>query len=508
MSVETVVPSTSRPDGGLRAVVVGSLAPLLVLGLLASPAAADDTPYASGAVTRPGNSGAITRPGSDAAQLEDRLRLMERQLAATQAQIDSLRRELARRDAADAAAPVSDPRTEELERQVEILVEELEEQRLGSGVLGAPKESRYGLAPAASKVYNIERGLSIGGYGELLYQGFDSALDDGSRSGKIDQADFLRAIVYFGYKFNDHIVFNSEIEVEHASTGEDGSVSLEFAYLDFLLRDEINLRAGLVLTPMGFINQIHEPPTFLGARRPLVESIIIPTTWRENGVGAFGSFGPVDYEAYVLNGFDAEGFSAGSGLRGGRQKGSKALADDLAFVARLDWNIVPGVLLGASGYWGQSGHGRMTPGGDEVKGDVELLEAHFEWRWRGLETRLLGARVELDDAAFINELNDLTGAASVGSQMEGWYAQVGYDILAELETDHQVIPFVRWSSLDTQDEVPAGFIDDPANDRDIFTIGVNYKPHPDVVIKVDYQDVDNEAGTGLDQWNFGVGYLF
>ena len=46
----------------------------------------------------------------------------------------------------------------------------------------------------------------------------------------------LRVILYAGYKFNDRVVFNSELEFEHATTGagddEKGEVSVEFAYLD------------------------------------------------------------------------------------------------------------------------------------------------------------------------------------------------------------------------------------------------------------------------------------
>src|SRR5690606_5504586 len=118
-----------------------------------------------------------------------------------------------------------------------------------------------------------------------------------------------------------------EIEFEHASTGQGGEVSVEFAYLDYLATPHLGVRAGMVLVPMGFVNELHEPTTFLGTTRPLTESTIIPTTWRENGAGVFGDIGDFSYRAYVINGLDAVGggssraggFSA-AGLRGGRQK--------------------------------------------------------------------------------------------------------------------------------------------------------------------------------------------
>ena len=127
--------------------------------------------------------------------------------------------------------------------------------------------SDTGFGPAASKVYAIEQGLSIGGYGEMVYQGFAAQRDDGVDSGRKDELDFLRAVLYVGYKWNDDWLFNSEIEWEHAKAGEGqrGEVAVEFAYLERRIRPEINVRAGLLLVPMGFINELHEPTTYLGA---------------------------------------------------------------------------------------------------------------------------------------------------------------------------------------------------------------------------------------------------
>ena len=238
-----------------------------------------------------------------------------------------------------------------------------------------PPGGQRGLGPAASKVYNVERGVSIGGYGEMLYQSFASETEDGSASAKSDQLDFLRAIVYVGYKFNDRIHFNSEIEFEHASTGKGGEVSVEFAYLDFSLRPELGIRGGMLLVPMGFINELHEPPIFYGARRPEVESAIIPTTWRENGAGIFGEAGPVEYRAYAVAGLDASGFSA-SGIRGGRQKGARSLAEDFAFTGRVDLTSVPGLLAGISFLYRRvrAGNRRRRPGGERE--NVALRPAH------------------------------------------------------------------------------------------------------------------------------------
>ncbi len=352
--------------------------------------------------------------------------------------------------------------------------------------------SRYGLGPAASKVYGASQGLSIGGYGEAIYT---------NRQGQgSDTVDFLRAITYFGYKFDDRWVFNSEIEFEHAATDQEGSVSVEFAYLDRLIREEFNLRAGLLLVPMGFINELHEPTTFLSAARPETERRIIPSTWRENGVGVFGQTGELSYKAYVVNGFDADGFSA-SGLRGGRQKGSIALAEDLAVVGRLDYEATPGLSLGGSVYYGDSGQGQDL-------GDVgtSIYELHAEWRHRGLRLRALAAQAELDDVARLNDARGLTGDASVGERLRGAYVEAGYELLQHLAPGSRssFTPFVRWETLDTQDSVPAGFSSRASNDNDILTFGVSYQPIDSIVFKLDYEDWDN----GTDRWNLLMGYVF
>ena len=133
-------------------------------------------------------------------------------------------------------------------------------------------------------------------------------------------------------------------------------MSVEFAALDYLYHPALNFRAGLVLVPMGFVNEVHEPPFFLGTQRPTPERAIIPSTWRENGVGIYGELGEgrLQYRAYAVNGFDASGFTS-SGLRGGRQKGSRAKANDLGFVGRVDFEPLAGWLVGGSYYRGDSG---------------------------------------------------------------------------------------------------------------------------------------------------------
>jgi hypothetical protein len=354
----------------------------------------------------------------------------------------------------------------------------------------------------------VRQGVSIGGYGEVLYENFAGETEGDAPSGLTDRLDALRAIVYVGYKFSDKILFNSEVEFEHGSTEEDGSVSLEFAYLDYRLSPSFGVRGGLLLPPMGFINEIHEPPAFLGARRPETERQLIPSTWRESGIGVFGGTESINYRAYVINGFDAAGFSAG-GIRGGRQNGSEADAANFGLVGRVDYTGVLGLTVGTSAYVGNSGQGATLPSDPAatVGARTFLWEGHAEYKLRGFDLRGLIAIADLDDAAEINELNGLTGASSVGERMLGWYLQGGYDVLRG-RSEHQLVPYVRYEQLNTQDDVPEGFLADPATDRRLVTLGAMWKPLPNVAVKADYQITSNEADTGVNQLNVNLGYLF
>lgn len=396
-----------------------------------------------------------------------------------------------------------------LQAQVETITRELEELRLGRDVVVQADTSVLGFGPAASKIYKAPQGVSIGGYGEMLYENFAGEREDDTPSGAADRLDALRAIVYVGYKFSDRILFNSELEFEHGSTEAGGSVSIEFAYLDYRLSPQLGVRAGLLLSPMGFINEMHEPPTFLGARRPETERRIIPSTWRELGIGVFGGAGDVSYRAYLVNGFDASGFGAG-GLRDGRQNGGEATAENFGAVGRLDYTGVLGLTVGTAAYVGNSGQGAVLPSDPAVSVGARtfIWDAHAEYRARGFDLRGLFALATVDDAAELNELNGLTGSGSVGERMIGWYLQGGYDVLRGTGSSHQLMPYLRYEQLDTQEDVPDGFAADPASDRRFVTVGAMWKPVPNVSLKADYQIVQNEAETGVNQLNVNLGYLF
>ena len=403
-----------------------------------------------------------------------------------------------------AQAPANqEQRIADLERRLNAMSRELESQKAGTAAPAVGEEGRHGLAPGASKVYSVPSGLSVGGYGEFLYENKAATLQDGSRVGSEKKADALRLVIYTGYKFSDRLVFNSEVEFEHGGYSDDkpeGEVIVEFAYLDFLVSKGLNLRAGQLLVPMGFINELHEPPAFLGARRPMVERTLIPATWHENGLGLHGDLpGNLSYRIYVMNGLDATGFSA-SGIRGGRQAGKEANAQSLAWTGRLDWTPLPGVLLGTSFYTGNS---NQTGNGEALT--TTLWDAHAEYRARGFQVRGLYTKAS-NGSAGVEALAPTDPARQVGTRQWGGYLEAGYDLARGGR--QALIPYVRWERLNAQQEVVSGVFAGLENDQTVLTVGVAYKPIPQVAVKLDLAKAENRARTGRDQVSLALGYTF
>ena len=444
------------------------------------------------------------------ADVPARIEALENQMERMQAELQALREEQ-RKDAEKAKGGQA-----ESERKTTVLAEELEDLRTKITLPEAVElKSQYGLGPAASKVYGIERGLSIGGYGEAFYSKFVSDKTGTDR----DTSDFLRFVLYAGYKFNDWLLFNSEIEFEHGTTSSTesaggGSVSVELAYLDFLLSERLNARAGMLLVPMGFINEIHEPPFFHGVGRPEVERQIIPTTWRENGVGFFGQLTPsLEYRLYAVNGFNAKGLRP-SGLRDARQQGNRVLAEDVAFVGRIDYVPIPSLLVGGSIYTGDAGQDQTVDDLALPDTATTLWEVHGQYRARGLEMRGLFTMAHIGDAReltlALREIGEIRAGDAIASRMLGGYVELAYDIAPWLfpGTDHYLAPFFRLEYFDTQDETPPGLGRDAGRELRVWTPGLTYKPHPNVVLKLDYRNFSPVEGDRADEVNFGAGFAF
>ena len=408
--------------------------------------------------------------------------------------------------AAEAGEGAAQTQIDELQRRIDVLAAEVEKLRSGETPQVEMSDDRrraLGLAPSAAATYRrATEGVSFAGYGETLLENFASENEAGRGGAPTTRLDFLRAILYAGYRFNDKFLFNSEIEIEHAN-----EISVEFAYVDYLANENLTLRGGMVLLPLGLTNEFHEPTVFIGARRPETEQRIIPSTWRENGAGVLGSAGIVNFRAYVTNGLRGAAFTS-AGLRGGRQKGANALAANLAFSGRVDVTPIPGVFGGISLYNGGSGQEQVLLDGARLDVGTTIVEAHGQAQLRGWDLRALFAEASIDEAAAVSLALRRPLNAPIAETLRGGYLQAGYNVLSQVNTPAALMPYVRYERVNTQHRVPAGFTRDLAQDATFSTLGVELKPIPNVVLKTEYQWIRNEANTGRNQFNINLGYAF
>ena len=410
-------------------------------------------------------------------------------------------------DPAENNQPQQGPESiEELRRRLDILAAEVERLRSGEPdtvELSDDRRRALGLAPSAAATYRRKsEGVAFAGYGEMLLENFSAESESGAAGAPTTRLDFLRAVLYAGYRFNERFLFNSEIEVEHAN-----EIFVEFAYIDYVLNNHLNLRGGLLLLPLGLVNEFHEPNVFIGARRPETEQRIIPSTWRENGGGMLGAYGPVNFRAYVTNGFNGAGFTS-AGLRGGRQRGVQARAANMAFSGRLDVTPIPGVSGGVGVYDGGSGQEQVVLDGERLDVGTTVAEVHVQAQVRGFDVRGLFARATVNEAGEASRALRLAANAPIAERMDGGYVQVGYNLLSQTRYTMAVTPYVRYEQVDTQARVPTGFTRDLTRDGEFTTFGVDFKPIPNVVLKTDYQWITNASRTGRSQFNMNLGYAF
>jgi hypothetical protein len=306
--------------------------------------------------------------------------------------------------------------------------------------------------------------------------------------------DFHRFVLLVTHAFNDRLRFVGELELEHAfveGLEEAGELELEQAYLDFLITRGFNVRAGMVLVPVGIINERHEPPVFFGVERPLVDTVIIPTTWFETGVGVHGELGRGwRYRAYVMAPLNAANFSADEGVRGGRQKGSEANIGRAAFTGRAEYVGIRRLTVGVSFWSGRSGF-EFRPAFDVP---VRLVETDARYSRGRLDLRGQLAYVSIENADRLNAvMGQHTGVSpNVARALRGFYLEGGYRVISGASAG-DVAVFGRYENADTQWRMPPGYVSLKEFDRDAWVLGATFWPDPDVSIKVDYTILRDQA---------------
>jgi len=360
-----------------------------------------------------------------------------------------------------------------------------------------PIENPLGGAPAVA-------GTAVGGYGELT-------LNAPSNGPAI--VDLRRFVLFVGHNFTDRIRFYSEVEVEHAVSSADdaGEVEIEQAYVDGLVSRRLNLRAGLILMPVGIINIYHEPPTFNGVDRPLVDTLIIPSTWREPGFGIFGELTTgLSYQLYLVNGFNANGFTAEAAVADGHQEGMLAAARDFGGVGRLTYEPMLATIFGLSGYFATSGNSLRSTVGNVPVG---MVEVDARTRYQGFTARAEFAMLFIGQTAALNtalEAAEPTTSLPVAKRSQGGYVEAGYDVMRLIAPtiDSSVTLFGRYDYVNTQASVVAPRVADDTLIRHIFTAGLVYRPIPHIALKGDYRRHWFGAGPGYNELAAALAWMF
>lgn len=309
-------------------------------------------------------------------------------------------------------------------------------------------------------------GVAVGGYLDMELE----IPEDGIAT--FDQYRFIPFIT--GY-VSERVTVSAEIEFEHGGDvgggNDDGEIKLEYAVMDYRLADGLNFRGGVVLSPLGRFNVLHDSPLNDLTARPQVARQLIPSTLSESGMGFFGSFaagdeGEVDYEIYAVNGFHEGIIDGGDRLRvrGGRGSKKQDNNDNKAFVGRLGYSPRLGTTLGLSGHTGTydaAGDHRLTIGALDAKTTFGALELQGE-------------------AALVDAGIDRDLLPDTAESQRGAYLQAAWHVLHDRLQQGSVVTLVArgdWIDYDT---------DRDGDSEEGFTFGANFRPTEETVFRVDH----------------------
>lgn len=382
----------------------------------------------------------------------------------------------------------------------------------------------------------------VGGYGQINATALSVGPGPGGEmlNTPTYSASVRRFVLFVAHTFGDEGLANdlrvyTELEWENAIACRTcvGSVEIEQGFVEWSLvkgrdRDALALRGGLLIIPIGIINQWHEPPVFHGVERPrLEESAIIPTTWRELGAGLVGDPLPgLHYELLLTTSLDPTRMSS-TGIGAARSNGGRAPAQTLQVSSRVELEPLLGFLIGASGIAADLGGSALgaRPFFDAQGAPLPLVLPLYGWsldartRRGGLEARALIAGFHLPNAGDLMQAHRADGSPlypiaagssealperTIGAELE-----LAYDVLRPFGvTEQQLLPFARLEFYDGHAAVPEGFARDAALSVKELTTGLSYRPIQQVVLKADVQLRNRRLGPDEAQANLGLGFMF
>ena len=390
--------------------------------------------------------------------------------------------------------------------------------------------------------------LSVGGYGEICYSR-NYFSDHVSRYSQPEEHkndpshgkfDLPHAVVYLGYDFGKGWTFGTEIEFEHGGNGlayekEDeeggeweqevekgGEVELEQFWIQKSFGRAANLRFGHIVVPVGLNNAHHEPTNFFTVYRPEGENTIMPSTWHQTGASFFGRYKDFRYEAQLLAGLNADGFTNTNWIKNGAKSPLEYdVANKYGVALRLDNYSIRGLRIGLSGYYSHSignSYPRNAAGVDDTyEGKVAVGAIDFTYRGHNWIVRGQADYGYLGDAEQlkylynrVNKKSPYHHSAFVSKNAYAWGLEAGYDVFSQIQSlrqqDRKLYVFGRYEQYDPYASATKG-ISYNYTEVKRMAVGVNYYPLPEVVVKAEFSKrFLNSAYNNEPAINIGVAY--
>ena len=411
-----------------------------------------------------------------------------------------------------------------LQQQVDTLAKQV-------SALQAQLDAANNQPPALSPKLAAFENISLWGYGEVYY------IRPTQRSADT-QFDLARAVFGIGYRFNDDTRYNSEYEVEHgvSSASDVGEFEVEQFYLDHRINNSVSVESGLFLIPAGLLNESHEPDRFYGVQRNFVETLIVPSTWREGGVALHGdSEQGLRWSVGLTSGLDLSKWdfnpetppyttaldminSDSAPMQASHQELALANGQHLSQYLSLNYLGYPGLDIGGSLFTGDA-----VKSSPQVKDNpkVTLWELHGRWTPGKFDISTLYAHGTFSNTGEANALNP--GASRpLPAAFEGYYAQLAYKVWEEGQRHLSLFGRAERYNMGTRFEglapgsgpIPSGTIalgdgstgHWPQLSDSVFTVGANYYLTPSIVFKADVQRFSNN--TVFDRVDLGMGLSF
>ncbi len=331
-------------------------------------------------------------------------------------------------------------------------------------------------------IFRLGGQIAIGGYAEM---NSNFVREDGVEEGLSFEARRFNIFIYSA--ISDRVKLTSELEFEHGTE----EIALETAIVDVQFHIALNLRAGVLLSPLGKFNIAHDSPRYDLIDRPLVSTEVIPATLSEVGVGFFGALFPtvydrVSYELYLVNGLsDGVVGGSGEGTRIPMGKSEEAFAEDNngspAFTGRVALNPRFGGEIGLSFHTGFYNSYKFEGEQIDDKRRLTILALDGEYRWRRLKFRGEAALAKIDVPESLSEM--------FADQQKGFYGELGYTLLRRPLFNFQDASLTLVSRYDYIDLNDGEFTSTGQNIGDSvrrLTVGLSFRPTAETSIRLSY----------------------